>query len=98
MIITFVNICKETIIEGEGYKRGRLKTISQKELSILCANMNIIRGIIDELLSTLLQEDLQHSLTNILKNTQSVINSSKQRISELFIQMYFIINLEYQHH
>jgi hypothetical protein len=91
LVITFVNICKNTIIEGEGYKRGRLKTISQKEISILCANMNIIRGIVNVLMDNITQEDLHQSLSNILKNTQLVINNSKQRISELFIQMYLHI-------
>jgi hypothetical protein len=87
IVITYINICKDIIIEGEGYKRGRLKTISQKELSILCANMNIIKGIIEVLISNITQEDLHLSLSNILKNIQSVINNSKQRISELFVQM-----------
>jgi hypothetical protein len=87
IIITYVNLCKETILEGEGYKRGKLKTISQKELSTLCANMNIIKGIIDVLLINIAQEELQQSLSNILKNVQLVLNNSKQRIAELFIQM-----------
>ncbi len=87
MIITYVNLCKEAILEGEGYKRGKLKTISQKELSTLCANMNIIKGIIDVLLTNIIQEELQQSLSNILKNIQLVLNNSKQRIAELFVQM-----------
>lgn len=95
LIITYVNLCKDIIIEGEGYKRGKLKSISQKELSILCANMNIIKGVVNVLLESLTQEDLQQSLSNILKNIQQVLNNSKQRIAELFIQMYIILILAY---
>lgn len=87
----YLVFCKETIIEGEGVKRGKLKSISQKEISMLCANINIIEAILFELIKNFSSEYLEEqqeilipSLNEILNYVRKLHIYCKEKINELF--------------
>lgn len=87
----YLVFCKETIIEGEGVKRGKLKSISQKEISMLCANINIIEAILFELIKNFSSEYLEEQQEILIPSLNEVLNYvrklhiyCKEKINELF--------------
>jgi hypothetical protein len=87
----FMTFCKETIIEGEGVKRGKLKSISQKEISMLCANINIIEGILFEIIKNFSSEYLDEQQEILIPSLNEILNYARKlhiycrdKINELF--------------
>lgn len=95
LIKMYLNYCKEVIIEGEGVKKNKLKSISQKEISLLYANISLIETIvlhfIQNFSSDLMQESnleiIIPSLNSILSTIQKIRQSCKDKIRELFFSM-----------
>lgn len=91
----FLTISKNIIIEGEGVKKGRLKSISQKEISMLAAISNIGKSIIISFIKYFSsseaynekQEIVLPALNDSLKQFEKLISCCKEKIYELFKQI-----------
>jgi hypothetical protein len=82
-ITKYLDIINETVLQGEGVKKGKLRAITQKEISIVCSNAVIVKKIIKifgfNQLLTAIFSDLKEKI-------ESIINTCKCKISELFEQ------------
>lgn len=87
----YLNFSKEIIIQGEGVKKGKMKSISQKEISLLCANICILETVILQFIKNFScqmmdekQEIIIPSLNELLSITKKMHNNCKEKINELF--------------
>lgn len=87
----YIQFCKETVILGEGVKKGKLKSISQKEISLLCGNICVLESIIIQLIKNMssnLMEEKQEiiipSLNELLNISRKVHINCREKIKELF--------------
>jgi hypothetical protein len=106
----FVNSIKKIVLEGEGYKTGKLKRYSQKEISISCANLLIVKylseefinnnsnnlniSIFDELMLNL--EQINSLCTFNIKNLlDTTFKLTFEELNNLNFSNYPVINSEY---
>jgi hypothetical protein len=82
-VTKYLEIKNETVLLGDGVKKGKLRAITQKEISIVCSNAVIVKKIINifgfNQLLTAIFSDLKIKI-------DSIINTCKCKISELFEQ------------
>jgi len=107
---SFVNSIKKIVLEGEGYKTGKLKRYSQKEISISCANLLIVKylseefiynnskdlniSIFDELMLNL--EQITSLCTFNIKNLlDTTFKLTFEELNNLNFSNYPVVNSEY---
>jgi hypothetical protein len=85
IISNFVHISKETIIDAEGVKKGKLKSISQKEISMLNSTLCIIKNIVSVFIREFSYDDnIVLVLNNLQQNIYKVTLSCREKMNELF--------------
>ena len=77
----FLEINNEMVLDGEGVKRGKLKAIYQKEISMVCSNTRIIKKFVKLLSTNLLLSPIFADLEKLIDKILAACNS---KISELF--------------
>jgi hypothetical protein len=81
ILISFSRLNHDIVLEAKGFK---LKSITPKEVSILCSNINIIKHFIT--LFILYEKDRSD---NILKEALTVVNEILSSAKSKFIEVYF---------
>lgn len=86
----FLEYHREMVLDGEGVRKGLLKAIYQKEISIVCSNSLIIKRFVElfdssQLLSPIFVE-LRNSIEIILK-------TCRVKMNELFQLMYLFFQI-----
>ena len=80
-ITKYLDITNEIVLLGEGVQKGKLRAITQKEISTVCANATIVKKIIKifscNQLLTAIFADLKEKI-------DTIINTCKCKISDLF--------------
>lgn len=86
-LFVFLNLNKEIVLEGEGVKKGRLKAIYQKEISIVCANVNIVKNLTTVFYKRLICNDLifNFNFNELHIFCDKLIHTCKCNISDLFL-------------
>lgn len=88
ILSSFYSFSNETIIEGEGVKKGKLKSISQKEISMLSANIVIIRNVLTVLIKNYEDQEMTVQVFTDLYNVYGKLKiNCKEKIYELFQHM-----------
>lgn len=80
----FLEINNEMVLDGEGVRKGKLKAIYQKEISMVSSNTLIIKKIVGLFSGNHL---LSPIFTDLNKLIEKNLSSCKIKISELFQQM-----------
>lgn len=83
---SFVDSNYLIVLEGEGVKKGRLKSVSQKEISVTSANALIIRNLFYILINGIQQED--NRANELLTSLNNIESSCEAKMSDLFQQRY----------
>lgn len=90
----YLTNCRETIIDGEGVIKGKMKSISQKHIILLNSNSIILTYILNHL-SINIQKTFpskQEIILTALKDLLNILNKTcqdcKEKIYDLFYQTY----------
>lgn len=78
----FLILNKELILDGEGCSKGKLKSISQKEVSIVCSNVNIVKNILF-FISQYFNEEV---FNDINQTIDKIIHTCKCKISDNYFR------------
>lgn len=77
----FIEYHREMVLDGEGVRRGKLKAIYQKEISIVCSNALIIKRFIGLFASNQL---LSPIFVELRVSIEDILNTCRVKINELF--------------
>jgi len=77
----FLDYNREMVLNGEGVRKGKLKAIYQKEISIVCSNALIIERLVKLFWSNQLLKPIFSEITDLIQNIHI---TCKKKISELF--------------
>ncbi len=87
----FLEYHREMVLDGEGVRKGKLKAIYQKEISIVCSNALIIKRFVRLFASSQLLSPIFIELTNSI---EYILKACRVKINELFQLMYFYNHLK----
>ena len=80
----FLEINNEMVLNGEGVRKGKLKAIYQKEISMVCSNAYIVKRIVKLFSTNQLLYPIFGDLSILIEN---ILRSCRLKISDLFQQM-----------
>jgi hypothetical protein len=90
LYIDYAKLNHDIVLEAKGYK---LKSITPKEVSILCSNINIIKCLINIFQQS--NEETGKQCTKVLEAVNNILDSAKSKFTEVYFpQTYIINNLE----
>jgi len=88
----YLTACKEFIIDGEGVKRGKMKSITQKHIVLLNSDSIILLNLINHISKNISSEFpskfeiVQHSLKDLQNIIGKLNQDCKEKIYDLFYQ------------